>query len=75
MSAGESQTAFSGGVVCQWSVVCYLGQHRAPCGCRDARRSSSSRADRPDEVCCALRHIPPLQRLKEAPRSIHRVAL
>lgn len=73
---GESQT--DGGyrqvTFMPSSVVCYLRQHRALCGCRYARRSSSSRAGRRDEVCCALRHIPPPRRLKAAPRSIHRVA-
>lgn len=66
------QTVVKGSIVRQ-SVVCYLRQHRALCCCQLSRCCYSSHVDRQDEVCCALRHIPPPQYLKEAPRSIRRV--
>lgn len=53
--------------------VCYLRQRRALCRCQISRRSSSSHVCRRDEVCCALRRVPPPQHLKEAPRSIRHV--
>lgn len=66
------QTAVRSSMV-RKSVVCYLRQHRALCCCQFSRRSYSSHVDKEDEVCCALRHIPPPQHLKEAPRSIRHI--
>lgn len=56
-------------------AVFYLRQHSALCHCRLGKRYYSSGVGKPGEVCCAPRHIPLPQHLREAPRSIRRAAL